>query len=554
MKRFVSVLFASLLAVPVAHANQIGENMNQGYGWYLNYDWLDQVVNQTPVRDGACPEVDTDRYRDGFRTAMQTSFYGNVSASISRWFPHPELWASFSVGPMVNNFGIISSNITSLSQVQAEKAKKLPLTVQELSKWKVKDSAYWESQGGLAFYMGAGIDPVSVGVFAVATGGWANYLEKTGEDKVYVERAKKYVKSVDVGGGVSLLSVGAETEVEKANGFNYEFTLNNSAAQEAFERFMAGDTTKAYELSQIEGSGAKKIADTSLTKFGRSFGVSLSTPFIPVISLRSSTGKDYNHEEELSIWDEHVVKDYGVYTKQSSSRFGGLHTKKATSFKGGATTTDVGTGTDKKTTSVFYGQFKHAYQADWGQEGRLRGQVDYALDISGTKGMPETCVRVPDTDGSLGYNQVILQMNLSDQYMREIVGMGTSGPSFLAKLEYQATAMDAQARRDADCDSPYDHNNQAANPACSRPSVSSGFSTIRKAAAQIKASVGKNKNAFSQAMANFGGAVWSNPAIFRVFLEKGRNCGMDFSLEVSGQRLSRFNRASHYDYNDRCVN
>ena len=558
MKQIFSLICASMLALPAAHASEVGNNMSNGCGWYLNYDWLNQIVNKTPVKDGVCPTLDVDRYGDGFRTALQTSFYGTVSASISKWFPKSEVWASLSIGPMINNFGIISSNITSMDQLDAEKAKKLPLTANELSRWKVKDSAYWESQGGVAFYLGAGKDPVGVGAFVVATGGWANYLEKSGPNKVYVERAKKYVKSVNLGTGVSLVSVGAELAVEKAKGFNYEMDLTSAVNQQAFERFMAGDTTKAYELSQIEGSGIKKIADTSLSKFGRGFGASLSTPYIPIISLRASTGKDYNHEEELSIWDEHVVKDYGVYTRQSSSRLVGLHKKKATSFKGGVVQLDTGSG-DKKTSSTkFYGNFKHAYQSDWGQEGRLGNQVDYARDISGTNGMPETCVNVPNLKKSLGYNQVILQMNLSDEYMRAILGM-SAGPEFLAGIEANARVMDTQARDLADCSSaggsvsaegPMTTNTEHA---CRTSSVSSAFSSIRKAIAKINSSVDRDKSGFAFGMANLGKAIWSNPSVFRAFLEKGKSCGMDFNFEVSGQRLSRFYKQSKYDYSPSCV-
>ena len=184
MKHLVSLLCASVLALPAAQASEIGKNMNDGYGWYLNYDWLDQIVNQTPVKDGTCPTLDVDRYETGYRTSLQTSFYGSVSGSISKWFPKSEVWASLAIGPMINNFGIISSNISTMAQMDAERAKKLPLTTAELSRWKVKDSAYWESQGGVSFYLGAGKDPVGVGIFAVATGGWANYLEKTGPDSV----------------------------------------------------------------------------------------------------------------------------------------------------------------------------------------------------------------------------------------------------------------------------------------------------------------------------------------------------------------------------------
>jgi hypothetical protein len=454
---------------------------------------------------------------------------------------------------MINKFGITFGTVRTLADLEAEKRKHLPNTVKELNQWKVKDSAYWESQGGVSFYLGAGYDPVSVGVYAVATGGWANYLEKTAPTKVYVERAKKYIKSINVGAGVLYTSVGAEAVVEKAKGFNYEFDLSVPGNTEAFERFMAGDTTKAFQLSRVEGSGVKKIADTTLSKFGKSFGISLSTPYIPIISLRGSQGKDYNHEEEISVWDEHVVKDYGVYTKQATSRLVGLHYKRALSFKGGMTSTEVGPVDAKETTVKFYGQFKHAYQSDWGQENRLDNQVEYAKDIAGFTTEPETCVNVPNVSKSLQYNQVILQMNLSDEYMRAIVGLGNNSTALLNTIQARAKTLDSQARQLAECPTSYDPNNQNNDRACRANSVEGAFMGIRKAAVQIKASMGRDKNAFSAGMANFGKAVWSNPSVFKAFYEQGKKCGMDFSFEVSGQRINRFYKNQKYGYTPSCV-
>ncbi|WP_413586694.1 hypothetical protein [Bdellovibrio sp. HCB274] len=551
-----ALLCAGLMAVSGAKANDIGNDMSTGYGWYLNYDWLNQIVNNTPTKNVMCPTLEVDSaLTTDYKVALQNSFYANATGSIGKWFPKNEVWAAFSMGPMVNNFGITFGKVRTLKELENEKRKKLPTTVRELNKWDVKDSAYWESQGGVSFYLGTGTEPISVGVFAVATGGWANYLEKTAPTKVYVERAKKYVKMINVGAGAFYTSVGADAVIEKAKGFNYEFDISRPENAEAFERFMAGETTKAYDLSRIEGSGVVKIADTTLSKFGKSFGVSLSTPFIPIISLRGSQGKDYNHEEELSVWDEHVVKDYGVYTKQSASRLVGLHYKRERSFKGGMTSTATGPVLAKETSVKFYGQFKHAYQSDWGQEGRLENQIDYAKDIAGFDKEAETCVKVPNFANSLKYNQVILQMNLSDEYMRAILGLGNNSTAFLNKLQARASYLDGNIKSLANCSSSYDPNNASGQDrACRGNSVDGAFLGIKKAVAQIKASMGRDRNGFSAGMANFGKAVWSNPGVFKAFYEQGKTCGMDFSFEVSGQRINRFYKNQKYGYTPSCVN
>lgn len=524
-----------------------------GNGWALNYDWLDQVVNKTPAPENTCPVLKVDHYKSGFKVALESSFYGSISKSISHWFPNEEIWAAISIGPMKNSFGVIFADISSLSELSQQKSKKLPLTAKELAKWKPTDSAYWESQGGVAFYAGAGYDIVHVGSFSVASGGWANYLEKTGPSTVYVERAKKNIKSVSVSAGISLVSLAAERVVESAKGFNYEFNLESAENAEAFERFMAGDTTLAYELSKIEGSGIRKIGDTLQSKLGKSIGLSLSTPFLPVISLKSTSQKDYSHEEELSIWDERVVKDYGFYSQQNNSRLLGKHQKQATSFKGGITTIESGPESDRQKNDKFYGQFKFAYQSDWGQEGKLRWIVEQAKDMTGLVSEPETCVQVPNLQNTLNYNQLIVQMNLSDAFMRQIFGFNFARTAFLDRIEANALRIEDQLRSQNGCEIHSDGQNSRTDAVCKAPSVRSVFKNIRGYAVEVRESVSKDKNAFAFAMANFGKAVWSNPAVFKAFFDKGADCGMDFSFEVSGQRLTRFYKTKKTVYSDTCV-
>lgn len=548
MKNVLKLLVAfGMMGSAPAYAN---DNVSFGYGWALNYDWLDQIVNLTPAPAGNCPTLNIDVYRDGYKIALERSFYASITPAISYWFPRDEVWTAIAVGPMKNNFGVTFSTIKSMNELQAEKAKKLPVTGQELSRWKVKDSAYWESQGGVAFYLGVGKEAVGLSVYAVASGVWANYLEKTGPNTVYVERQKKDVKTIAYGGGVMRLMLTTEQAFEKAKGLTYEFTLKNSEATSAFERFMAGDATKALELSTIANSGVTKIADTSGSRIGRTFGATLATPFIPVIAFKGSSGKDANIEEEITIWDEQIVKNYGVYKKESSSRLVSAHRKKATSFKGGVVKMEVGQGSNTKYTEKFYGNFKHAFQADWGQEGMLRNEINHVYNISGLKSEPEMCVNVPNLKKTLGYNQTLLHVNYSDEYMREIFGYGYSSDRLLKEIEDQAKRIDYNARLAEGCDL-YD-NNQNNSPVCRATSVYSAFSTIRKSIAQVRKAYGSDNNAFAFGMANFGKAVWSNPSVFKAFFEKGKECGIDLEFEVSGQRLSRFNKSKKYSYTNAC--
>ncbi|MGZ3773943.1 MAG: hypothetical protein ACXVCY_13585 [Pseudobdellovibrionaceae bacterium] len=525
MKLIVSALLLSLLTFT---ANAASDMTGSG-SFNINYDWLNQIVNKTPAGSGLCPNMEVDIHKNGYHLALQKSFYGTLMPSLSTWFPQQEMWASLSIGPMINNFGILYSDINDISELDHEQDKSLPTTAYELTKWKVKDSAYWESQGGVAFYLGTGESYVGIGVFAVASGGWANYLEKTGPNSVYVERSRKTEKYMTVNiGAVRLVSINAGIAIEKAHGFNYEFNFVTPEVSKAFERFMAGDTTKAYELSLNPNSGVKKIADTSLSSFRRTVGATLATPYIPVISFKATAGNTYTHEEEMSIWDEQVIKDSGLYLKQARSRVFGYHTNSATSFQGGKV--DATVKSENKNELKLYGKFKYAYQSDWGQEERLRSHIAYAKAISGLKSEPDTCIGIPNFDETLSYNQVILQMDLSDEYMKELLGMGAKDSALLSAIETKA-----QSNCD-DCDG-----------------IADTFANIRKNAERVRSNIGKDQNQFSLGMANIGKAVWSNPAIFKAFYDKGKQCGMEFKFEVSGQRLSQFIRGKKYPYSASCL-
>lgn len=527
-----------------------GDNISNGGGWTLSYDWLDQMINQSPTKEGLCPTLSIDDEKNGYRLALQKSFYGSVMPSISKWFPQDEIWSAIAIGPMANKFGITFSTLDDITKIDAEYERRLPTTAHELAQWRTNDAAYWESQGGVAFYVGAGYDPVHVGVFAVASGGWVNYLEKTGPYTVYVERAHKHIKSLALSGGIGRVNVGIEKIVESAKGFNYEFNLESAANIEAFERFMAGDATLAYDLSQVENSGVRKVSDTSMQRFGKYFGMSITTPFIPVISLRSSQGKDANKEEEFTIWDEHIVKNYGVYVKQNSSRLLGLHNKEALTFKGGRTTVD--NKSSSESSEKFYGNFKFAYQADWGQEMMLTSKINYAREITGLESENETCVKVPNLSQTLGYNQVLLQMNLGDEYMREILGLGNSSNSFLDAIERQAKKFDYNMRMTGGCN--YTNEGQTnSNTICRAPSVDSIFSDIRQYARRIRNAMNSDQNSFSFNMANLGKVIWSNPAVFKAFYEKGKSCGAEFKFEVSGLRISKFLKEKKYNYSANCI-
>jgi hypothetical protein len=545
------VLFAVAFSVTTANAGI--NDAKPGYSTHANYDWFNQVVNNTPATGNV---VDVDVNQTGYKVALQTSFYGSISGSLSQWYQASEIWTSIAIGPMVNSFGIIFTKVDNLDQMDAAKDKTLPLNVQALTNWNSGDSAYWESQGGITFYAGFGTGIVGLGTFAVASGGWANYLEKTGPSTVYVERAKMKIDSISFGANVGPVNMGMEDVVSSAKGLNFEFNFDIPGSSEAFERFMAGDAANAMLLSKDLNSGVRKVSDTNSRMSGRAFSIGLATPIVPLFSFKSTKTNDVNHEEEITSTDEIIVKDYGVYKKSKVLRLiVANHRKESTLFKGGVTSVTTGSGDQRYTTEKMYGNFKYTYQSDFGTEEKLNDKINYAKTISGLANERETAVTVPPVTNSLKYNQVILEMNLSDDYLREIIGNGKASVGFLDRMQERALANHNRTMSTINCNqvSYGDGGQTNVDPMCQLPSVESVFKKLKESAQQIRTGLTlADRKGFSQAMANFGKVVWSHPGVFSAFYETGRACGVELKFEVSGERITRFARSAKHEYKETC--
>jgi hypothetical protein len=522
----------------------------------INYTWMNAVINKTPVVSAACPSIETDVYGAGFKVARSTSFYGSLSASRARWFPNNAQWASVGVGPVRNNFGVYYTDIDKLSELADVKEKKLPDNYEEINKWKVSDSAYWESQGGVSLYIGTGISPIDIGVFAVATGGWANFLQKTGPNKVYVEMSKKKIRSVSIGAGLGVPNIGLGKAFEDSRGFAYEFTLDNQENIESFERFMAGDVTKAQELSKFKDSGVNKISDLSDSRVGltRSFG--MATPFIPILSFKTSSENAYDHSEENSVWDEKSMKDTGIYIKQRNIYLLGEQFKEARSFIGGRTLSEVpGLEGISNKTEKLYGSFKFTYQSNWGQERRLRKYISKVKSLTGL--VEETCARVPSFKDTLGFNQVNLEVSWSDEYVREILNLRKSNTNLLNKIK--TLALHYQASTDGDksvsniCSVIDNDNYDDTCTASNSDKVESIFKNLQAYSDNMNKTIKTDRKEFSKNLAKFGEEVWKSPAVFKAFYEKGKLCGQDFKFEVSGQRLTRHLIDQKFAYSAACA-
>ncbi len=549
INQVVRALSLGVLLVGTASADTAGSTA------MLNVRWMNAVVNKTPVAPAACPEINTDIYGSGFQVTLRRSFYGTASATGSRWFPSTSIWSSVGVGPIKNDFSITSGNINKLNELEAEKQKNLPTSYEEVSKWKVGDSAYWESEGGVSLYVGAGIAPVDIGLFAVATGGWVNYFQKTGPNRVYVEVQKKKIRSVNFGVGVGRPNVSIDRDFESQKGYAYEFVLDNQTSIEAFERFMAGDMTKAQELTKVEKSGVNKISNLTESYSSWARGFLVSTPFVPVLSFKANVTQSDDVTEEKSVWDEDTLKDTGAYVKQRDVFVAGIAENETKSFMGGKVVKEAPSLAGRVHTETLFGNFKYAFQSNFGQEKHLRRYINKVKGLTGL--VDETCATVPAFQDSLGFNQVVLEVNWSDDYVQELVGLRNSkSPSNLLQkikasaLNYQADKSFTDLCTKTQTDGDVNNNDCAQN---SIDAVNASFAKLESYSNDMKKNF-NDKKEFARLVTNFGQEIWKTPAVFKAFYERGKLCGQDFRFEVSGQRLTRYVNSHKYTYSAACSN
>jgi len=529
-------LLSAMLASTGINASTINET------GFINYTWMNSVINKTPAENTSCPSIDTDIYGAGFDVALQKGFTLSLGASGSKWFPKISEWASVGIAPTKNSFGVFFSNIKKLNELNKEKEKHLPNNFEELTNWKVSDSAYWESQGGVSFYLGTGIFPVDAGTFMIATGGWASFLQKTGPNKVYVELSRKKIRSLSFGVGILGPSLSVEKVFENSHGFAYEFTLDNMQNIEAFERFMAGDVTKAQELIKSKHSGISKVSDLLDSRIGTLSSFGISTPYIPIISYKSFNERAYEVSEESSVWDEKSINDSGIYIKQRNFTIFGQQINESRSFAGGKLITETKAIDETQNKSdKLYGNFKFSYRSSWGQELRLRKYLNKVQALTGLT--DETCVRIPKFDDTLGFNQIQLEVDWSDSFLKNLIFQEESNFSLLQKIKEKALKFEHISQLDkADLTACENLDGESFNDNCAftdTNQVSHIFSNIEGYVKNMSHSSLNDNKIFARNLSKIGEEIWKSPFVFKAFYEAGKVCGQEFKFEVSGQRLSR---------------
>jgi hypothetical protein len=273
---------------------------------------------------------------------------------------------------------------------------------------------------------------------------------------------------------------------------------------------------------------------------GISSSFAISTPFIPLVSFKASREKAYDHFEEDSVWDEKVMRDSGVFIKQKNFYIVGQQIKEALSFIGGRVLSESpALGDAINRTEKFFGNFKYSYQSNWGQEHRLRSYIKKVQSLTGlTK---ETCATVPAFKDSLGFNQVSLELNLSDEYIREIISFDKSKVSLLNKIKTLAQNYQSSADEDKS-NSILCENSDNGNNNClfdSSDKVENIFKNLETYASNMNNTLVKDQKEFSRNLSKFGEEIWKSPAVFKAFYEKGKVCGQEFKYEISGQRITR---------------
>ena len=506
--------------------------------YYLEFDSLSQIVNLKESEDDSlCPKVEIiEGSEKGLQVHKTKQWYASLGLSNSFWFQDLGMWTNLGVAPNKSSYVLLMGEVANEAELENFEKRKLPFKVDDLKDWKIGDSIYWSSTGGVAFKLGAGVVPFHAGTTFIAKGSWGHYVEKTGDNTFYTSFRKNKIKGVTLSAGVSHLGASANRVKEQARGFSYEFDFSDPNAVEAYEDMHRGKvvTVQDEELSDT----IQKISDDIWFKKGWERSVGIALPYIPLISFRSSVSNFEENEEMQFTWDASQKKTLQAYIKRKRSKIFGLHTNRTTQFETGELTMDEpdyeNGGRIVKTEKI--NRYFYHYEADYGRHLKLRKNLKRLQKLTGLKDL--LCAEVPKMKESLKYHQIRFSMVPNSKITEKsaLVSLKAMTENFLSEYMNKGNDdLDLCGLYEDEEDQEIDFN------ACYR-------SQMRKVS-----KVFKKLTKTDPSDSFYGKLILSNPFVFKSHFEAGKNCGLKWSFEISGQKIKKIQRGEDFSMNESCL-
>ena len=235
--------------------------------------------------------------------------------------------------PLSKDSSIEKRYLNQKSELKNLKRLDIPANVEELASWKDGESLTLKTEGGVLFSAGASVAFFGLGSNYMAQGQWELNVTKVDESTVVASVENSKVRNLGLVSGVPIAGLNSAKTTKIGQVFNYAFDLSDAQANEAYIAFMNGDLTVAQNMA-LTNQNVKFVSATEFKNKKKGITFHFGLPILAY--ARVSNGREENFATTIYQDSETTVaSEYGVYLKESNSRFFKKHKNTTSAFYGG---------------------------------------------------------------------------------------------------------------------------------------------------------------------------------------------------------------------------
>ena len=505
--------------------------------YIYDFDKITRIFNQTPHnKKNNDDELDLNHSQNGFLVQQVKTIMLGFGANTTFFFSNAsglQNLVNFSIGliPTKEKTSLFNYFVENKEDIYTNK-RKVPFKSEMLENWKVGDNVLFKSSGGAIFVASAGIPFVRVGTTIAVFGSWMYYLEKMGNNKVYINATNVTTKAALAFTNTFTVNAVDNYIKDIGIGHSFEVDLSDFKAARAYEDMLKGNLVPMQEMAKDD----KNLAVINVESNDYKISGNMKS-FIFDISLAKFTSSKANY---YSLANAHFLRsgvkienEYGIYSREILGRTLTKHKNRIKSFYGGITKV---TDQEKKLISIDNKiQFSWNFEKDHFEKKAL----DHAIDeIIQDTGLDFLKIKTPDTE-KLGYVRISLKAEADMFFTRAINGINKEFIFF--NIQKNMLLMIENYFKDDN------DKNQLCNFteivfSCKNKYTQESITAltkIKELSNRLNINEKNNKN-FTQAYAEIGEFVWTNQFIFKAILEQMKTCGSKIIYEISGEKISDY--------------
>jgi hypothetical protein len=481
-------------------------------------------------------EFAQDNPSAGYRQVKSYSIEAGIGEAVDAHYedisPALEFFgAAATLMPVAGKSAVSDRFVSSHDEAVSGPALKIPSKAKDMDSWKKGDSLVYETEGGVAFGIGAGYLAAAVGGIYVANGEWNTTVEKLEDSKAYVKLTNTKLQTLDLYTGTIVTGVSKSFFQSSDDGFSYIFDLSKDDGVKAFEALIHGSAKDAQDF-QLKKEPAVWLDMTRRGKrIGKSNGFFFGLPAmlnLTATSTDSYVATDARYHQDNSI--SHV--EYGLYSNETDKDVFFSHSNRIRQFMGGDyINTDVH-GVSKEGTFAF---ITISYANEKSDAGTIAKNI---RDMIKQTGLRQALQAEAFSQAVSGFTQISLNATLSDA--------GTA--ALLAQAGYTTSSITNSVTETVN---DYFNNQKDPDDLCSGGDVQvaqcrdSVISDTTGATKQMMKALGRmaaakksnDRKAFAQAYGDFGQAMLKNEFTFQLVQQMTQSAPMEITFSAEGETI-----------------